>query len=410
MIYDIIVIGGGASGMCTAIKAKKENNRILIIEHGPKLGKKILSTGNGKCNLTNMSCRVSLFNDNPEKIYPYFSEGDKAFAENVIDRFDCDDTVRFFRELGILTENKNGYVYPRSEQASTVLDVFIDKIDALGIDVVTEYQIKKISEVKGGFDIDGKYRGKKLVLASGGMSAPKTGSDGSGYELAKMLGHTAISPRPALCAVKCSDRFFKSIAGVRSDGQIRLFREDGTLAAEITGNIQFTDYGISGIPVFQISSLIGKMFDRGEKPAIEIDLLPEMTERELEDFIWERDHDYLLGTINSKLSGACGQIAGYGGVDRQSMVYIKKLCETVKHFKVNPASLVSFDNSQVTAGGIPISEIDPETMESKLVKGLYFTGEIIDVNGICGGYNLQWAWASAHVCAAAILKEPEKED
>ncbi|MCF0141954.1 MAG: NAD(P)/FAD-dependent oxidoreductase, partial [Parasporobacterium sp.] len=221
MYYDIIIIGGGASGLCLASQVKTENIKVLVIDHSDRVGKKLLSTGNGKCNLTNMYACTSEFQSNPENIYPYFTSGNNDFIETVINAFDCHDSIKMFNNLGILTENKNSYIYPRSEQASAVLDMFRNKAEELGVDVITNLQPLKFSERSGYFYVD-NYKCEKLVLACGGMSAPGTGSDGTGYEIAKYFGHKIIKPRPVLCGLHCSDKFFKSIQGVRNDCRVNL--------------------------------------------------------------------------------------------------------------------------------------------------------------------------------------------
>lgn len=401
MKYDIVIIGGGASGLCTAIMSKTETNSILIIDHEDRVGKKILSTGNGKCNLTNRYCTVDLFHKNPEGIYPYFPEENRAFAETVIKGFDAEDTIRFFESLGILTEDKNGYIYPRSEQASSVLDCLRFRCEELGIDMALGYQPMKVRKENGRFFIDDEYTCEKLVLATGGRSAPNTGSDGSGYELAKAFWHTIIPPVPSLCGIKCSDPFFKALAGVRNDSKVSLFDEQNNLLMEVSGNLQFNDYGISGIPAFQISSLAGRLLKDGQKLKIKIDLLPEVAQDDLAAFLDRKEKDYLLGVLHKKLAQVIEkEISRKEG--HESLTPGQMRSHMIKHFKVHPTDSASFPQSQVTAGGVSCTEIRPNTCESKLVSNLYFTGEIMDINGICGGYNLQWAWASAHAAAQAI--------
>ena len=406
MKYDIVIIGGGASGLCTAIMSKAETTSILIIDHEDRVGKKILSTGNGKCNLTNRYCRTELFSSNPEGIYPYFPEANRAFAETVISSFDADQAIQFFQGLGILTEDKNGYIYPRSEQASSVLDCLRFRCETLGIDMALGYQPMKISKRDDLFYIDDEYSCKKLVLATGGMSAPNTGSDGSGYEFAKSLGHHIVEPIPSLCGLKCSDPFFKALAGVRNDSKLSLYDDQKNLLIEAQGNLQFNDYGVSGIPVFQISSVAGRLLKEGKRLILRIDLLPEVSFNELADFIDCKTENYLLGVLNKKLSQVIEkEISRKKGCENVSNGYLRACM--IKRFKVHPIDITSFAQSQVTAGGVSVDEIRPDTCESKLVDNLYFTGEIMDINGICGGYNLHWAWASAY-CASNALKEDSK--
>ena len=413
--YDIIIIGGGASGLCTAIMAKADNNRILIIEHNDRVGKKILSTGNGKCNLTNLYCKVEgsrpAFVPNPEGIAPYVSSSDNGFAEEVIARFDADDTVAFFENLGMLPLNKNGYIYPRSEQASSVLDLLRFSCERSGIEFLCGYQpisIRKRAEV---FQIDDLYTCDKLVIATGGQNAAKTGSDGSGYEIARAFGHTVIKPVPGLCALKCSDPFFKELAGVRTDAKLTLYEKaekERRHLMTVSGNLQLNSYGISGIPVFQLSLLASRLLAGGREVLVNIDFLPEIEEDKLKEFFSGKIRkagdftEVFLGVMNKKLAHVAEKESFQAHPNEKTDDYAEVFTHMIKRFKVHPTETVSFEEAQTTLGGVSTEEIAPGTMESKLVKGLYFTGEIVDVSGICGGYNLQWAWATAHVAAEAI--------
>ena len=413
MIYDIIIIGGGASGLCTAIQAKKPDNSILILEHNNKVGKKILSTGNGHCNLTNTNACVEMFEYNPEGIVPYMTSGNFEFIEKIIGRFDFEDTINFFAELGLLCTDKNGYIYPRSEQAASVLEILTYKCTDLDIEIITDTDVNKIEKYNDIFTVNSVYQARNVVIATGGRSGNKTGNDGSGYILAKKFGHEIIDPIPALCAIKCSDDFFDSIKGIRADGMLLV--ESFNKKIKVYGNIQFTDYGISGIPSFQISPIIGYMLETAAAPVVYIDFLPDIS---LYDLVRLIKHNYenikysgsdidvsyrlIHGILNNRL---CELILGQlklkvseENIDNCALALAKK----IKLFEVHPSELMSFENAQSTAGGIFTDEIDPESMESLLINGLYFTGEVVDVNGICGGYNLQWAFSTAAVCASAL--------
>lgn len=491
--YDMIIIGGGASGLCTAIMSKTDANRILIIEHNDRVGKKILSTGNGKCNLTNLNCKVVggnsktlRFIDNPEGIRPYYSSADNGFAEQVINNFDADAAVSFFEGLGMIPLDKNGYIYPRSEQASSILDMLRFKCEEVGVDIVCGYQPVKIykqaklsraennqnvrpknpddianktSEV---FIIDDEYTCDKLVIATGGQSASKTGSDGSGYEVAKAFGHTVIKPLPGLCALKCSDQFFKELAGVRTDAELSLFdlgikktskkegKQEGKDAENsvpakaasadpimtVSGNLQFNNYGISGIPVFQLSLTASRLLAEGHELLVKINLLPELSEEELaEKFLSiidcaednravdHKDADntdtdrnahnqknkaekisenVFLGILNKKLAHVIEKESYKAHPNEKKEDYAYVFTHMIQRFKVHPTETVSFEDAQTTLGGVSTKEIDPNTMESKLIKGLFFTGEVVDVSGICGGYNLQWAWSTANAVSRTL--------
>ena len=433
MKYDIIIIGGGASGLCTAIMSKTKNNKVLIIEHNDRVGKKILSTGNGKCNLTNRFCKVhrlripeSLFDSsdssgktvdllsfvsNPEGIAPYYSSSDNRFAERVISAFDTDRAIRFFSELGMIPLDKNGYIYPRSEQASAVLDLLRFKCEDKGIEILCGYQPMKVEKTKQGFLIDNEYLCERLVIATGGMNASKTGSDGSGYEIAKQFGHRLITPVPALCALKCSDHFFKELAGVRTDAELTLYQmsdENGSKKREellvVKGNLQFNSYGISGIPVFQLSLLASRLLAEGKEIMVKINLLPELSEEELVRILEKKKDHKLLGVLNKKLANVIEKESYKAHPDEKEEAYALVFTHMLQRFKVHPVATVSFEEAQTTLGGVSTEEIDPLTMESRLVKNLFFTGEIIDVSGICGGYNLQWAWASAYAASCGMKR------
>jgi len=405
MKYDVLIIGGGAAGLCCAVMSKKTDNSVLIIEKGDRVGKKILSTGNGRCNLTNAYCMPDLLDRNPEGIHPFFSSGDVRFADSVIKRFGAEDTIAFFESLGVLTENKEGYIYPRSEQASTILNALRLACERKGIDTVTGVSvdsIKRISAPDGYvFLVNGKYRCRKCVISAGGMAAPKTGSDGSMYKVIKDMGHTIVKPIPALCGINCDGSFFKELQGVRNYSAISLMDSDGKVILRSTGNLQFTKTGISGIPVFQLSSEAGKLLDNGTDLTICIDLLPEIGKDRLAEMIdsycSEMKADVLPPVLNSKLLNVCRKAVG-----RKGLTFGQTAAEVIKGFKVTPVSLFSFEEAQTTAGGISTNEIDVDTMESKIIPGMYFAGEIIDVNGICGGYNLQWAWSTANIVSKSI--------
>ena len=409
MNYDIIILGGGASGLCTAILAKTEKNRILVIDKDTRPGRKILSTGNGKCNLTNEYCEVSKFGSNPEKLYPYFSDGKKDFIEDVIGRYDWKDTIEFFGGLGLLTINRNGYIYPRTEQAAAVLEIFEREIKSLGIEVLSGYRPQNVINKNGYFIIDEQFAAKNLVVSTGGLSSPKNDADGFGYKIAQGFGHSIIKPRPALCGIRCKEKIFKEISAVRQNGLLTLYDEKHRFIMSCYGNIQFTDYGLSGIPAFQLSGTVGRMLEEGRHPVIEVDLLPGVSVKKIADMIKGHEENCLLGIVNSRLAKGFEKKVRSEGLKPGKQEYINRLAYLVRHFEAEPERLPSFKNSQVTAGGISTGEISSASMESKKKNGLYFTGEIIDVNGICGGYNLQWAFSTAFICGSALHEKYDQD-
>lgn len=429
--YDIIIIGGGASGLCTAIMAKTESNRILILEHNDRVGKKILSTGNGKCNLTNLHCKVETdengrlsFAENPEGIPPYYSSGKDGFAERVIRQFDADAAVRFFQDLGMAPLEKNGYIYPRSEQASSVLDLLRFRCEEMGVEILCGYQPVRIRKKDGPdskFLIDQDYSCDRLILSAGGRNASKTGSDGTGYEIAAGFGHRIVKPLPALCGLKCSDSFFKELAGVRTDASLALYdlgkrsrgvdikipsSDQADPIMRVSGNLQFNAAGISGIPVFQLSLTAGRLMAEGHKLLVRINLLPEYTEEELMAILRRKENHKLLGILHKKLAHVVEKESYKAHPVPEESDYDEVFTHMIQKLKVHPTGLMMpFETAQTTSGGVSTDEIDPETMESKKVPGLFFTGEIVDVSGICGGYNLQWAWATAYVAAKGCCKK-----
>ncbi|MBE5990132.1 MAG: NAD(P)/FAD-dependent oxidoreductase [Paenibacillaceae bacterium] len=393
MKQQIIIIGAGASGLAAGISAAREGASVTIMEHTARPGKKLLSTGNGKCNITNLQFPKDAYRGNqPDFVFP------------ALHTVTVSQTMDFFRELGIVLTERNGYVYPNSGQASTVLEAMLFELEHLGVRIMTECPVKEIKKDLTVITDHGKHRGDRIILAAGSMAAPKTGSDGSGYSLASKLGHHIIEPLPALVQLRCKEKWYKQAAGVRTDALVTL-KIDGKAAASDRGELQITDYGISGIPVFQISRYAARALNEGRKAEAQLDFLPELSPTDLEKLLLTRHRqfgyrpaeEFLHGVLNSKLAKILLKEAGIG---RESWVKeitekeIKNLVHCIKELKTIIVSTNTFDQAQVCSGGVDTREVDPVTMESKLIRGLYFSGEILDVDGICGGYNLQWAWSS----------------
>jgi predicted Rossmann fold flavoprotein len=393
MKQQIIIIGAGASGLAAGISAAREGASVTIMEHTARPGKKLLSTGNGKCNITNLQLPKDAYRGNqPDFVFP------------ALHTVTVSQTMDFFRELGIVLTERNGYVYPNSGQASTVLEAMLFELEHLGVRIMTECPVKEIKKDLTVITDHGKHRGDRIILAAGSMAAPKTGSDGNGYSLASKLGHHIIEPLPALVQLRCKEKWYKQAAGVRTDALVTL-KIDGRTAASDRGELQITDYGISGIPVFQISRYAARALNDGRKAEAQLDFLPELSPTDLEKLLLTRHRqfgyrpaeEFLHGVLNSKLAKILLKEAGIG---RESWVKeitekeIKNLVDCIKELKTIIVSTNTFDQAQVCSGGVDTREVDPVTMESKLIRGLYFSGEILDVDGICGGYNLQWAWSS----------------
>ncbi len=392
--YDLIIVGGGPAGMTAAIMCARKGIKTVILDHKDKIGKKILSTGNGKCNITNLNMDDSCYRGN-----------DSAFAYTVTKEYNSDKTLEFMDSLGVLTKDKNGYVYPNSEQASTVLDNFMLELNRLKVDIITEVNISKIN-VENTYKITtdkGTFSSKYLLLSTGGKAAPKTGSDGSGYELAKSLGHKIITPLPALTALKIKSPFFKIVAGVRCEAVIKVYVDNKEIASD-RGELQFTDYGVSGIPTFQVSRYAIEAFNSNKEVIISIEFLPSMKEDNIIDYIKkikninpDKSLEQLYsGIMNKKLAQGLRKLCVKDNINE--FTYLCKDCRFVM------SGYNSFDNAQVCQGGVSTSELKM-TMESKKHNNLYLAGELVDVDGKCGGYNLQWAFSSAMAAADDICKK-----
>jgi predicted Rossmann fold flavoprotein len=435
--YDVIIVGAGASGLMAAIAASRQGSTVLVIERKDKAGKKILATGNGKCNFSNIVQKPECYRSN-----------DSAFAMKVLSCFDVQQTLEFFEELGIYPKNRDGYLYPNSEQASSVVSVLLMECHQLKVNfeynstvvdikkpyytviaetVLLDQEEKKPQNYKNKgnkkSEADSKfthktvmktYHGKKLIVTTGGCASPQLGSDGSGYALAKQFGHTIIKPLPALVQLKSPEKYCKTVSGVRTNAKVTALQGQKQLTME-EGEILFTDYGISGIPILQLSRYVAKELDKGEPVHLLLDFIPELTKESLETLLIRRVkhnqdkniEEMLVGLLHHKLAYVIllESKIDYGKKSNQlTRQEIERLVRLIKELKMKISDTNSFENAQVSAGGINTKEIDASSMESKLSKNLYFAGEIIDVDGTCGGYNLQWAWSSGYIAGTAAGK------
>ncbi len=431
MTAEIIIIGGGASGLMAAIEAGNQFAAagmgsvgkwpVLLLERMDRPGKKILATGNGRCNFSNTYINETCFrSDTP------------GLVKQILDQFDQERTTEFFQNLGIMVKNRDGYLYPMSGQASSILEVLLAELNRLPVKLMTNCPVEKVSRIGEGYQViissEKKYTAKKVIIACGGCAYTKLGSDGSGYRLAKGLGHNIIEPVPALTSLYASPNYFKQISGVRTDGCISLYihnsQESPPLkaAASDRGELQLTDYGISGIPAFQVSRFASKALAQGRKAEAVVDFMPDMNEGELFLYLWERaaakpyktPEQFLIGIFNKKL---CQLFIKLAKLSREpdagsfTKKQIHSLVSVIKGLKTEIVKTGDFEHAQVCAGGVDGRELD-EHLQSKLYPGLYFTGEMVDVDGICGGYNLQWAWSSGYVAGrhAALYNKERKND
>lgn len=396
----VIVIGGGASGMMAAISAARHGADVTILEHTDRVGKKILSTGNGKCNYTNREQGLRYYRgENPAFVLPVFSQ------------FGFEETVEFFKELGIYPKERNGYFYPASEQAASVLDVLRMELDRLQIHIVTECIIKAVNKTKKGFQITSNkdtFYANKCIFACGLKAFPKSGSDGSAFPYIEKLGHTFIDVVPALVQMKAKQSIFKSIAGIRSDILVKLVVENDVIC-EDRGEVQLTEYGISGIPTFQVSRYGARALKQGKMVQAVLDFAPYMTREELYMELERRFQQFggkksaeeaMIGLFSKKLIPLFlkeNQIPLQEKATNISKKKIHGLTQCIKNMTIDIVDTKGFDSAQVCAGGVDTAELYNESLESLLVSGLYFSGELIDIDGMCGGYNLQWAWSSGYV-------------
>lgn len=411
-MYDIIIIGAGASGMMAAVTAARRGAKVALLEHKDAIGKKILATGNGKCNYTNKNMSADKYH------------GSKQLIKNGLSRFDEKDTISFFESLGIPAYDNNGYIYPNSKQAASVVAAFRMELGRLKVDVKTSAQadsIKYIPDARSGtgtYQVSGsfgKLSSNKLIIACGLTASSKLGSDGSLFMAISSLGHHITDVVPALCGFYCSGLNFKKITGVRCDATVSSVI-DGDIAESETGELQLTDYGLSGIPVFQISSLLSRAASKGQKAEIKIDFMPSLTHEQLSEYLKGRSrattdrrslNEMLNGLLNSKLMLELIHRSGLSPDQKGSLLTDKDiniLTDTIKHTTVSVSRARDAEFAQVCAGGLRTKEIDARTLESRIHPGLYFAGELLDVDGICGGYNLQWAWTSGYITGVESSK------
>ncbi|GAA0726433.1 NAD(P)/FAD-dependent oxidoreductase [Clostridium malenominatum] len=402
MFHDIIIIGAGASGIVSSIVAKDRGLDVAIIEGNDRIGKKILTTGNGRCNITNRFI-------NDLRYYSY----NKDFFKDTLEDFNLEKTIEFFYSLGLPTiELDDGKMYPSSLQASSVLDIFRLAIDERSIPLYLSLKVTKVNKINKIFQIhtsdDKIFTCNKLVLSCGGKSAPNTGSDGSGFSLAKSLGHKIIAPVPGLVQLKLKHDKLKALSGIKFDGNVKAFIE-GSLVREEIGEILFTDYGISGPPILQLSSHLSRALYEKKIVSLVVDMNPHISMEDLKDFLenhwglfnYRTISESLIGIINKKLIPIilkeCNVFDIHKPCYQLSWEEKNNIITLLKHWQFTVCDTNSFNNSQITCGGVDTKEVDSFNLQSKIVSNLYLTGEILDVHGDCGGYNLQWAWSSGYI-------------
>ena len=420
----IAVIGAGASGMMAAIQAAGKGAEVTCFEQKEKIGKKIYATGNGHCNFSNQKMLDPTF-----QIKDGFYTKEPSKVEQALQRIGVRKICTFFEQEGMLIRSREGYLYPYSGQAGTVVELLTRKLKQVNATIFCDVQVLAVKKRPDGrFQLvfqPGENCDKKnlrnhtlfdrVILAGGGKAAPALGSDGSGFTLAAGLGHHVTGCRPSLCGVKCEKTFFSEWAGIRTAATVRVLSMGrNEILAENTGEVQLTDYGISGIPTFQVSHVIGEHLNslhntgsvKENGVPLELDFLPDFTEEYLQQQLQTRLRntvtesltlaDLFMGMVNRKLLACILKQKGLQWEQRISFPDATALLQTLKHFPVNATGLNDFTQAQVTAGGVPLEEID-QNFQSLKVPGFFLCGELLDVDGICGGYNLQWAWTSGWI-------------
>ena len=402
----VVIVGGGASGLMAAISAAREGAEVTIVEQKDRLGKKILSTGNGRCNLTNEYMDETCFRGDDISMIP-----------EVLSAFGYQETVNFFEELGVILKGRQGYVYPLVEQAGAILDALCMEINHSGVRTILGESVTAIHHSDQSFTVKTTKESIQcdaVILATGGKAASVLGSDGSGYALAKAFGHHISPVVPALVQLVGKGHFYKQVSGVRTFAKVSLYVNE-KYVCEDTGELQLTNYGISGIPVFQISRYAAKGLYEKQSVVVELDFIPNMSDDAFSAFLEKRiktqgyktAEEFLIGIFNKKLIGL---LLKASRIDTDTIIsditeeQFTKLLYVSKHFRTEIQETKGFEQAQVCAGGVRTTEIHPHTMESIYTDGLYLTGELLDIDGMCGGYNLQWAWSTGYIAGKHAAK------
>lgn len=405
----IVIIGGGISGFTSAINAKTNNNEVIILEGQDKPLKKLLITGNGKCNY---------FNE--EFISSKYHSFNEELLKNIISLENKNKILTFFKSIGIIPRIKENYYYPYSNQAISVKNSFLEEIENKNIKLNLNSYVKDIKKENDKFLVyynDDVLVCDELIISTGGKSYPKTGSDGSGYNLSKKLGHTINKTLPALVGLKCKEPFLKKLNGVRSNATVSLFINDKLIKSEI-GEVQFTNYGLSGICIFNLSSIASRSISENKKVKISINFLDKLkikNKKSFQEFIFSSEYNFkkekvsyfLDNLLNYKLTNV---ILEKTKIERNKLVSklsdneINMLFENLFSFTMNIIDTNNFESAQITSGGVSLYEINPLTFESKIVSNLYLTGEVLDIDGDCGGYNIAFAVLSGILAGESVKK------
>ena len=398
---DVIVIGGGASGMIAALTVAENGRSVVLLERQSRVGRKLLATGNGRCNLTN-------YHVSPD----HYHGEDSGFCAHALRTFDVGATLQYFASLGLLTVSEDsGRVYPMSNMAGSVLDVLRYGLERPGIQICTGQAVTAIKHAAESFTVRTEtevFAARKVILAAGGAAGSKVGGVMDGYRLAKMLGHHRTVLYPSLVQLRTDPTYPRALKGIKAECGIAILR-GGERVAENRGEVLFTEYGVSGPAIFDISRTVST---GGEGLVCALDFFPDWETREVLDWLRLRReamgaHEastLLVGSCHTRLGQMLCKAAGFTSQRAADLTDsdLERIARQVKRFALPITGTCGFDQAQVTAGGLRTGEFDPRTMESRLVPGFYACGEVLDIDGDCGGFNLQWAWASGRLAGRLL--------
>ena len=397
---NVCVIGGGAAGMLAALTAAENGHRVLLLERQSRVGRKLLATGNGRCNLSNYH------------VSPAHYHGGAGFCDFALSQFDVGETLQYFASLGLLTVSEaSGRIYPMSNMAGSVLDVLRYALERPEIDLQTGQTVTAIRKMPEGFSVKTEtdtFSARCLILAAGGAAGSKVGGGMDGYRLAKSLGHHRTALYPSLVQLKTDPTYPRALKGVKAQCGISICRGSQVLARN-SGEVLFTEYGVSGPAIFDLSRSVSA---GGSDLTCLLNFFPDWEEAEVLHWLSQRQAAMTAHEASTLLTGSChtrlGQMicksAGFtnqraAGLTRDDL---RRIARQATHFALPITGTCGFDQAQVTAGGLDTSEFDPRTLQSRLVPGLYACGELLDIDGDCGGYNLQWAWSSGRLAGKLL--------